>query len=250
MQEIKHVHAENTPHFHHFRTIFCHFYTAFTPQINIANAWITHRNRRNHDRICRNRTTISPPWQPKYRKPPPHSPQRTSQPLFLMWILLFWVWFSSLLNVDKAIFNIVFACSSAGMAVLAEGKCWYKMLIYCKMEVRTVECFVKFWKSGLETPETHHHFATLATKIQEIKNVHDANTPQFCRFRTAFTPQISLATAWITHRNRRNNDRTCRNQSWNRRTQHRIFAATHLATAVLNVNFAVLSVVFIAFERG
>ena len=32
--------------------------------------------------------------------------------------------------------------------------------------------------------------------------------------------------------------------------QHRIFAATHLATAVLNVNFAVLSVVFIVFERG
>ena len=48
-------------------------------------------------------------------------------------------------------------------------------------------------------PQSHHHFATLETKIQEIKHVH---------------------------------------------------AATHLANAVLSVNFAVLSVVFIVFERG
>ena len=52
--------------------------------------------------------------------------------------------------MGKAIFNIVFACSSAGMAVSADWKCRYKMLICCKMDVRTVECFVKFVKSGLE----------------------------------------------------------------------------------------------------
>ena len=48
-------------------------------------------------------------------------------------------------------------------------------------------------------PQSHHHFATLETEIQETTTA---------------------------------------------------FAATHIVTAVLNVNFAVLSVVFIVFERG
>ena len=52
--------------------------------------------------------------------------------------------------MGKAIFNIVFACSSAGLAVSADVKCRYKLLICCKMEVITVECFVKFVKSWLE----------------------------------------------------------------------------------------------------
>ena len=153
--QIHHHFAVSAPPFHHLRT-------TFSPQINLANAWKTHRNRRNHDRTCRNQSwnRRTPHTFRRFRTE--FSPQRTSQPLFWMWILLFWVWFSSFLNVGKAIFNIVFACSSACMAVSADGKCWYNVLICCKMEVRTVECFVKFVKSWLETPETHHATAVFA----------------------------------------------------------------------------------------
>ena len=155
MQEIKHVHTENTPQFCRFRTEF--------------------------------------------------SPQCTSQTLFWMWILLFWVWFSSFLNVGKAIFNIVFACSSAVKAVSADVKCWYKVLICCKMEVRTVECFVKFGKSGLETPETHHATAVIALPFRYLGNQNAGNKSCTRRKYTIISPfphriftANKPATAWKT----------------------------------------------------
>ena len=60
MQEIKHVHAENTPHFHRFRTAFSpfshHIFAANKPCNRLKNTLPP----RNHDRIRRNRTTFTP----------------------------------------------------------------------------------------------------------------------------------------------------------------------------------------------
>ena len=47
------------------------------------------------------------------------------------------------------------------------------------------------WNSGNQgwkPPQSHHYFATLATKMQEIKHVHAENTPQFCHLRTTISP--------------------------------------------------------------
>ena len=133
-----------------FRTSFCRFHTIFSPQINIINAWITPQNvafATEHAAINHETAVIAPPFRHLGNQNAGNQAyirrKYTTQPLF-------WVWFSSFLNVGKAIFNIVFACSSFGLAVLTDGKYWYKMLICCKMDVKTVECFVKFGKSGLE----------------------------------------------------------------------------------------------------
>ena len=93
-----------------FRTSFCRFHTIFSPQINIINAWITPQNvafATEHAAINHETAVIAPPFRHLGNQNAGNQAyirrKYTTQPLF-------WVWFSSFLNVGKAIFNIVFAC--------------------------------------------------------------------------------------------------------------------------------------------
>ena len=138
------------------------------------------------------------------------------------------------------------------------------MLICCKMEVRTVECFVKFGKSGLETPETHHETAAIAPPFRHLGNKNAGNQACTRRKYTTILPFSHHILPFLhriftanKHRNHLNNTYKPPQPRQNMQQSimkppntayillfsHRIFAVTHLVTAVL-------SVVFIVFERG